>query len=124
MSQFSWTLLDDAGGRFDIGLFHGNRTGHLIVMCNKKIVVVDFNVLKTKTYTFFIEDELCNLEVELKDNRWYYGLKIDEKTSTPRNILRKKERKKNLITSLILMSFVILIISTISLLLTMFSANG
>ncbi len=92
-----------------------------MVFCNKKIVVIDFHVLKTKTYTFFIEDELCNLEVELKDDRWYYGLKIDEKTTTPRNIIRKKEHKKNLITSLIIMSFVILIISTVSLLLTMFS---
>ena len=91
-----------------------------MVFCNKKIVVVDFHVLETKTYTFFIEDELCNLEVELKDNKWYYGLKIDEKTSTPRNIIRKKERKKNLITSLIIMAFVVLLISTLSLLLTMF----
>ena len=121
MSQFNWTLLDDAGHRFDIGLFHGNRTGHLIVFCNKKIVVIDFNVLETKTYTFFVEDELCNLEVELKDNKWHYGLKIDEKTATPLNILRKKERKKNLVTSIIILSFIILLISTISLLLTILS---
>lgn len=82
---------------------------------------MDFNVLETKTYTFFIEEELCNLEVELKDNKWHYGLKIDEKTETPLNILRKKERKKNLITSIIILSFVILIISTISLFFTIFN---
>ncbi|MCB0600337.1 MAG: hypothetical protein KDC28_03890 [Saprospiraceae bacterium] len=103
------------GQRFNIGLFHGNKTGHLMVYCNQKIVVIDFNVLRTKTYSFFIDDEMCNLTVERKNNRWYYGLVIDHEVDTPKNALRKKLNRKNVIQAIIFLIIVILSISAITL---------
>ncbi len=121
LAQFKWTYVDDVGKHFNVGLFHGAKTGHLMVYCNGKVVVIDFHVLKTKTYTFFIEDELCNLTVERKEDQWYYGLEIDQETETPRNIIRKKMLRENLITSIIIMAILILTISAVSIFLTIFS---
>ena len=58
MSQMSWTYIADDGARYDVGLFHGDSTGHLLVYCNARIVVIDFSVLASKNYSFFINDEL------------------------------------------------------------------
>lgn len=89
-----------------------------MVYCNQKIIVVDFHVFKTKTYSFFIEDELCNLTIEIKDNRCYYGLEIDKDTLTPKNELRRKLNRKNIIYILLIITLTVLVILTLSLLYT------
>ena len=44
MSQFSWTLLDDFGKRYEIGLYHGDRSKYVLIYVNKKSIVVDFSI--------------------------------------------------------------------------------
>lgn len=90
MSQMTWTYIADDGSRHKIGLFHGDNTGHLMVYCNARIVVIDFSVHTTKHYSFFINDELCDLTVEEKEGKFLYGFKVDEVTDTPRNRGRRK----------------------------------
>ena len=90
MSQMTWTYIDDYGSRHRVGLFHGDNTGHLLVYCNTRIVVIDFEVKTSKNYSFFINEELCDLEVEEKEGKFSYGFKIDQVTDTPRNRGRRK----------------------------------
>ncbi|MDX1476473.1 MAG: hypothetical protein R3301_02165 [Saprospiraceae bacterium] len=106
-----WTYVDDYGRRFNVGLFHGDRTGHLMIYCNTRILVIDFNVLETKKYSFFINDELCDIHVERRaDDRFAYGFKFDHKTATPRNKLRKRHERKSLIRSLWLVAALVLVV--------------
>lgn len=100
MNQFNWTYLGGNGKNHNIGMYHGAESGHLLVYCNNKIILVDFKILETSSYSFFIEDELCELEIELRDDKFYYGFNINKTADTPLNRIRKKKEKKHLYQSL------------------------
>jgi hypothetical protein len=118
MSQFTWTYIDDAGYRHRVGLFHGDSTGHLMIYCNTRIVVIDFSVTTSKNYSFFINDELCDIAVEEKEGKFAYGFKIDEVTDTPRNRGRRKMiREENRQVLLLALSFLVLVTVTVILVL-------
>ncbi|MBC7774670.1 MAG: hypothetical protein H7246_04465 [Phycisphaerae bacterium] len=89
MAQMNWVFLDDFGGRHRVGLYHGDRTGHVMVHCNMRIVQIDFSVKDTKMYSFFIEDELCELILEKKDGVFGYEFRVNKKVDTPRNRVRR-----------------------------------
>ena len=63
MAQIGWVYLDNYGGRHRVGLYHGDQTGHLVIHCNLRVVQIDFSVRDTKRYSFFIEDELCEIDI-------------------------------------------------------------
>ena len=90
MSQITWTYVDDDGYPHKVGLFHGDNSGHLLVYCNTRIVVIDFSVLASKNYSFFINEELVDLAIEEKEGKFSYGFTIDQITDTPRNRGRRK----------------------------------
>lgn len=110
MSQMTWTYIADDGVRYNVGLFHGDNTGHLLVYCNARIVVIDFSVLSSKNYSFFINDELCDLVIEEKDGKFLYGFKVDEITDTARNRGRRKMIRTEVRQSLLIGFLFILII--------------
>ncbi|NNE30470.1 MAG: hypothetical protein HKN16_12600, partial [Saprospiraceae bacterium] len=111
MNRFNWTYIADNGTRHHVGLMHGPRSGHLLVYYNSKIIIIDFQILENKTYSFFIEDELCELSIERKKNQFYYGFTPNIKADTPLNRSRKKKKRKELYQSLaVLGSFMIIVL--------------
>jgi len=108
MNRFNWTYLADNGSRHHVGLMHGPQSGHLLVYCNSKIILIDFKILENKTYSFFIEDELCELSIERKDNQFYYGFEPNIDADTPLNRSRKKRSRKDLYLSLAFLGTVII----------------
>lgn len=109
-----WTYIDDFGRRHNVGLYHGMRSGHLLVYCNKRILLIDFNVRNSKTYTFYINDELCDLSIERKNNKFAYGFEIDKKTETPKNLLRRKIERSDTRKILLAILGMTLLISSIA----------
>ena len=95
MSQYNWTLLDDFGNQYKVGIYHGEKSGHVLVYCNKKVLLIDFNVLRTKTYSFFLGHEFCELTVIKDIGSYRYDLRINEKANTQLNNIRKKIGIKN-----------------------------
>lgn len=81
--------------RHVVGLFHGVRTGHLMIYCNSKIIQVDFNVRDSTSYSFFIDEELCEVSIEKRDGRFFYDFKINKEADTPLNRKRKKTVSHN-----------------------------
>ena len=102
MGQLTWTYVDDDGFSHKVGLYHGDESGHLMVYCNTRIVVIDFGVQTSKNYTFFIDEELCDISVEEKEGTFSYSFTIDQNTDTPRNRGRRKMLKSQLKQSLLL----------------------
>lgn len=96
MSQFNWTYLAPSGKKHHVGLFHGDSTGHVMIYCNSKVVLVDFKVRETKSYSIFIEEELCEIGIERQKDRFVYGFDINKKVDTPLNRERKAVDKKHL----------------------------
>lgn len=96
MNQLTWTFVDDYGSRNVVGIAHGAETGHLVVYCNSNIILIDFKVLDNYDYSFFIGDELFNLEIRPEEkDKFSYACKIDKKTNTPRNQVRQQQDKKH-----------------------------
>lgn len=96
MAQFNWIYLDNTGGRHRVGLYHGDRTGHLMIHCNMRVVQIDFSVHDTKMYSFFVEDELCEVIVEkLKTGGFGYEFRVNKTVDTPRNRIRKVDARRN-----------------------------
>lgn len=94
MAQFNWTYVSDEGKQYKVGLFHGNKTGHVLIHVNNKIVQIDFSVYESKDYSVFLDDELCEIKLERKDGKFWYDMKVNKEIDTPRNRARKKEEKK------------------------------
>lgn len=64
-----------------------------MVMCNARIVLIDFSVQQPKDYSFFIDDELFDLSVKGKPGSYNYQCAINEEADTPRNRIRKKQKR-------------------------------
>ena len=93
MNQYQWTFLDNAARRHTLGIAHSARSGHLVVHCNSQIVKIDFSVLEPKTFSFFVEEELCHLAIEgTKQSGFTYNFNIDTEVDTPVNRARKIQR--------------------------------
>lgn len=85
MANFNWVYNTEAGQRYMVGLYHGPSTGHLLVYCNSRIVLIDFHVLKSATYSFFIEEELCEIVIDRNKDIFTYNFKVNREVDTPAN---------------------------------------
>lgn len=97
MSQYNWTYVGGGGKNYNVTLFHGKRTGHVMILLNAQVVQIDFSVRESKTYSFFIEDEFCQIRLERRGDEMYYYFEIDKKVDTPLNRARKKQDRRYLI---------------------------
>ncbi|MCB0654428.1 MAG: hypothetical protein KDC85_24320 [Saprospiraceae bacterium] len=95
MAQFRWSYLSPQGKRHIVGIFHGERTGHLMIYVNSKVVQIDFKVFEDKLYSFFIDEELCEVSVEKKGERFSYEFKLNKDADTPLNRRRKAFNRVN-----------------------------
>jgi hypothetical protein len=95
MGQLSWTFVGESGQRYNVGIYHNAKSGHLLVYCNRRILLIDFQVLESKKYSFFIEDELCELDIERKGDRFAYGFEFNKKVDTPLNRLRNRQERRS-----------------------------
>lgn len=95
MAQMGWVFLDDRGGRHRVGLYHGDQSGHVLIHCNLRVVQVDFSVKETKTYSFFIEDELCEVHLYKEpDGSFGYEFVVNKTVDTPRNRIRRVDERR------------------------------
>ena len=101
MNKRSWFLYGDNGKQYRIGMLHGPKSGHLLVYYNNRILIIDFKILDSKTYSFVIDDELVELSISRQPKRFEYAFKINEDVETPKNIQRRLRKKKNKIGAII-----------------------
>jgi|GEM_PF-3273016 len=67
MSESRWTYYDPAQGTQTLGLYHGQDSGNVVIYHNYHVLIVDFMVHQTKSYSFMVNENLVKLKV-LKDN--------------------------------------------------------
>jgi len=113
MSQLSWTLLDDFGQQYEIGLYHGDRSRHVLIYINRKPIVIDFNIKENKQYSFYVGHELCEMKIEKENDRYSYSFVTNLEINTPLNLARKEQSRKYFI--FIIVIGVILLLSILSL---------
>lgn len=101
MPNFHWTFIEGKGKTHRVGLFHGKNTGHVLIHCNGQILKIDFNVYESKTYSFFINEELIELELDKQGNTFYYRFHINKEADTPRNKVRKKQERQHFLQTVL-----------------------
>lgn len=95
MNQYQWTFLDNERRRHNVGIAHSPKSGHLVVYCDARVVLIEFKVLAARTFPFFIEDELCKLSVEgSKAAGFTYDFHIDTEVDTEVNRLRNEAKRR------------------------------
>lgn len=104
MNHYSWIYVGDAGHSHKVGLYHSNKSGHVLIYVGSKVVTIDFRVFESKKYAFFIEDELVRICLERKGDEMYYTFEIDKTADTPRNRARHIMERKYLKQFLIALS--------------------
>lgn len=93
MPQYSWNITGHRGNHYKLGLFHGDKTQHVVLHCNDKVVQIDFEVRESKTYTVFLDHELCEVSIDHTGGDQYdYSCRINHDAQTPLNKLRKSQR--------------------------------
>lgn len=95
MAQHAWSITGPQGNIYNLGLFHGDTTHHVVVHCNNSIVVIDFSVKESKTYSLFLDQELCEVTIDhTGDDGFSYDCKINHDVETPLNQQRRKYREE------------------------------
>lgn len=113
MAQVSWVFLSSQGGRNRVGLYHGDSSGHLVIHCNMRVVQVDFSVRESRNYSFFIDDELVEIQLIQVDNHFEYNFEVNKTADTPLNRVRKVvEAKDQRQLRVFIAAFVVLLIGT------------
>jgi hypothetical protein len=66
-----------------------------MIYYNDKIVTIDFKVHDSKSYKFFIDEELCEIRViKQRNGKYSYDFRFDRKTDTAGNRFRKANERK------------------------------
>lgn len=102
MSQLSWTLLDDFGQQYEIGLYHGDRSKHVLIHINRRPVVIDFNIKDSKEYSFYVGHEWCEMKIEKVEDQYLYSFSTNKEIDTPLNIARRQQSRKYFILTIAL----------------------
>ena len=119
MPQYSWNITSHQGANYKLGLFHGDKSHHVVLHCNDKIVQIDFGVSESKTYSVFLDHELCEVSIDHTGGDSYdYSCRINHEVETPLNQLRKSqlsersrlERTRMIVASCVVFLVVMLLI--------------
>jgi len=93
MNSANWTFVGN-GSTASVILKHGVESGNLIIFCNMKIMLIDFGVFEKKDYTFFIEEECCQIKVWKRKGKFNYQFDVLDDVDTPLNNKRRERRDK------------------------------
>lgn len=100
MPQSAWNITGIQGNTYKLGLFHGDDTGHVVLHCNDRVVAIDFNVGDSRTYSLFLDDELCEVSIDPAGpgarpgapTAFDYTCRINTEVKTPLNEQRRRLR--------------------------------
>jgi hypothetical protein len=93
MPQQAWSITGHYGNTYKLGIFHGEDTHHVVVHCNNSVVAIDFSVKESKTYSLFLDQQLCEVSIDhTGGNNFTYDCRINHEVETPLNLQRKAQR--------------------------------
>lgn len=116
MNKRRWVYIAEGGSRSTIGIIHNASKGQFMIYCNKKIVLVEFKLYQSKQFSFFIDEELCKIDVIKTGKTYDYAFKVDLDAKTPLNKerlqLKKTTLKKSILAFIALLAIVGIIIGS------------
>ena len=114
MAQVFWKYQNKEGDTFDVNLYHGEESRHVIIYSGHEIISIDFNIISAKTYSFMLNHELFELGIDFIDKVPNYILKnMETGRMIPVYSMSAMRKKHRLISIIILIIALILIFSMI-----------
>lgn len=93
VAQHAWNITGYYGKQYKIGLFHGDKTGHVVVHCNNSVMAIDFGVREAKTYSLLLDQQLCEISIDPAAGEGFtYDCRINHEADTPLNVERRARR--------------------------------
>ncbi len=114
MSQSLWTYYDPSYGTQTVGVYHGDDSGNLVIYCNNKVVMVDFEVKKSKSYSFYINK--CLIELKLKKQKKDKSFDHDFNRSMTSDVIQMKRKSSPIKVFFSCILFLLGIVSLINML--------
>lgn len=74
MPQIFWKYGNLSGTDYEVSLYHGDTSGHLILYCGIEILKIDFSVKSDREYSFILGEELFKLNVKIHNSITKYQL--------------------------------------------------
>lgn len=93
LAQLQWQVLGNRGTYFHIGMYHGADSGHLVVHCNSKVLLLDFGVKEPRQYPFFLDEELYELHIGQNGGTYHYQLVHNGEIDSPINRKKQADQK-------------------------------
>ncbi len=81
MSQWRWTFYDPHEGTQTLGLYHGEESGHVMIYLNQQVVIIDFMVHQSKSYSIVVNDLLVKLN--LKESNGLFSYDFEGELTVP-----------------------------------------
>lgn len=75
MAQHSWIYKNKVGMDYEVSLYHGDQSGHVLIYSNQAIISIDFSVKKDKVFSFMLGEELFELSFTFEKSLPIYQLK-------------------------------------------------
>ncbi|MDZ4678856.1 MAG: hypothetical protein SH848_18470 [Saprospiraceae bacterium] len=96
MAQMAWKYVSSEGKTYYVGLFHSEADGNLVIYCGTNILHIDFNVLQASTFSFMIDDDLCEVVLEPAKKGFSYQFFANREKEAERTAQRKLLDRKHL----------------------------
>ncbi|MFT4566419.1 MAG: hypothetical protein ACI9FN_001375 [Saprospiraceae bacterium] len=90
MSESRWTFYDPQAGTQTIGIYHGDKSGHVIVYHDNNVMIIDFEIFQSKTYSITFNNSLITLSIEQDGNGFSYSFDRESLYSEPSTLDRFK----------------------------------
>jgi len=114
LNKKRWVYVGENGRRIRVGMLHNTAKGQFMIYSGKKIILVEFKVFDTRSFSFFLEEELCKINIIKTNQGFEYSFGIDTEVETPlneeRKAIRKSDRKKSILAIAGVLTLVALLI--------------
>ena len=74
MPQIFWKYENTSGKDYEVSLYHGDTSGHVLLYSGQEIIKIDFNVRSERHYGFMLGDELFEVSVKGTQTLFKYQL--------------------------------------------------
>ncbi len=94
VSQANWSYCNKRGQLYKVGVYHGDDSGNVLIYCNNQILTIDFEVSHTKSYTFYLDQDVCEVSIEASGRGYQYDFRVNDEKASDLPHLQNKDQNE------------------------------
>lgn len=111
MAQKSWNITDTQGNLYQIGMYHGDKSQHLLVYINANPILIEFNINKDYSFSFMIGAMLYDLIIikQKGTEQFSYDLRLNQKYFDDIEKAKNDEKQTEILIGLVTFSIILML---------------